>query len=140
MQNELKAAKAEIAKGKEWIDKLVLNNENANKTNKALMVDVKSAQDKVVKTQEQLKLNISEKEKLNKKIKDQASEYDKKIEKLNADLLKAQKGKKGKDNSGPLKQLEAEIADLKSKLSKLESDFKAMKEERDDLKNKLFKL
>jgi hypothetical protein len=42
-QNDLKVSKNEISKGKEWIDKLVFNNENANKTNKALMLDVKSA-------------------------------------------------------------------------------------------------
>lgn len=81
-----------------------------------------------------MKLNISEKEKLNKKIKDQAIDYDKKIEKLNAEI-KASKGKKSKDNGGTIKQLESELVDFKTKLTNLESDFKKIKEERDDLKN-----
>ena len=88
------------------------------------MTDVETGKGKIKTLNEQLKLNISEKEKINKKIKDQATEYDKKIEKLNAEL-KAAKGKKGKDNSGS-KALEKEVADLKVKVADLESNLESI--------------
>ena len=88
------------------------------------MTDVETGKGKIKTLNEQLKLNITEKEKINKKIKDQATEYDKKIEKLNAEL-KAAKGKKGKDNSGS-KALEKEVADLKVKVADLESNLKSI--------------
>jgi hypothetical protein len=52
IQNELKASKTEVSKGKEWIDKLQTNLDNQTKTNKALMTDVKSANDKATKANE----------------------------------------------------------------------------------------
>ena len=88
------------------------------------MTDVETGKGKIKTLNEQLKLNITEKEKINKKIKDQATEYDKKIEKLNAEL-KAAKGKKGKDNSGS-KALEKEVADLKVKVADLESNLESI--------------